>query len=231
MHEGHRERLIGKLLNNSSALSSHEVLEVLLFYAIPRKNTNELAHKLLDVFGTLEGVLTAEYDSLIVIDGVGHKTATFITTLNEIRNRIDEEKNVMPTIFSYDGCKQMLINSFRGTTEEKFVAFFLDKRGAILVRKIFSSHSDSMVDFDLGELLKGALVKNAHSAVICHNHLSGNPKPSFSDDRATEKIFLALRLHNVILSDHIIIAGDHAFSYRISDRLSAITKNLSNIIY
>lgn len=231
MHEGHRERLIAKLISNENILSPHEVLEILLFYAIPRKNVNELAHKLLDTFGTIEGCLTADYDSLIAIDGIGHKTATFFTTLNKLISIIAEEKNKMPAIFSFDGCKQMLINSFRGATEEKFVAFFLDKRGTILVRKIFSSHSANMVNFDLTDLLKGSLSKKPHSAVICHNHLSGNAKPSYCDDIATEKIMLTLKLSNVILYDHIIIAGENTFSYRSANRLDAIESKVNKIIY
>ena len=231
MHEGHRERLIAKLISNENILSPHEVLEILLFYAIPRKDVNELAHRLLDTFGTIEGCLTADYDSLIAINGVGHKTATFFTTLNTLNNIISEEKNKMPVIFSFDSCKQMLINSFRGATEEKFVAFFLDKRGTILVRKIFSSHSTNMVNFDLSDLIKGVLSKKPHSAVICHNHLSGNPKPSYSDDVATEKIMLSLKISNVILYDHIIVSGDNIFSYRSANRLDAIESKVNKIIY
>ena len=71
MHEGHRERLISKLIANTDSLSSHEVLEILLFYSIPRKNTNGLAHKLLDTFGDLSGVFSANYDALIAVEGIG----------------------------------------------------------------------------------------------------------------------------------------------------------------
>ena len=154
-----------------------------------------------------------------------------IISANKLISIIAEEKNKMPAIFSFDGCKQMLINSFRGATEEKFVAFFLDKRGTILVRKIFSSHSANMVNFDLTDLLKGSLSKKPHSAVICHNHLSGNAKPSYCDDIATEKIMLTLKLSNVILYDHIIIAGENTFSYRSANRLDAIESKVNKIIY
>ena len=137
MHEGHRERLISKLIGGNTLLSDHEILEILLFYTIPRKNVNDLAHRLINSFGSLQGCFSADYHSLLSIEGVGHKTATFIVTLGEIQARVEKNNNELPTIFSFDSCKQMLINSFRGATEEKFAALFLDKQGKIIFRKIF----------------------------------------------------------------------------------------------
>ncbi len=231
MHEGHRERLISKLIDGKSILSDHEILEILLFYAIPRKNVNGLAHTIIDNFGSLSACFNADYGSLIAIKGVGHKTATFLITMGEIFNRMKDEKAKPPVIFSYDGCKQMLIDSFRGATEEKFVAFFLDKKGTIIYRKIFCSHSENKVDVDVSELLNGALSRKPYGAVICHNHLSGNPAPSYSDDKTTQKLFVTLKLHNIILHDHIIVSEDKTFSYHSSNRLSYVTKNVNPIIF
>ena len=231
MHEGHRERLISKLIEGNTILSDHEVLEILLFYSIPRKNVNELAHRILDNFGSLKGCFSADYSALMTIEGVGHKTASFLVTLGEIFHRMEEDKHQLPTIFSYDSCKQVLIDSFKPFTEEKFVAFYLNKSGEIILRKIFSSHSDNMVNIDMSELLKGTLVKKPHSVVICHNHLSGNSKPSYSDDKATEKIYISLKLNNITLNDHIIVAGDKTFSYRASDRLEKIIKSVNNLLF
>ena len=138
MHEGHRERLISKLIEGSTILSDHEILEILLFYTIPRKNTNEQAHLLLDNFGSLKGCFNADYSALVAIQGIGHKTASFIVTLGEIFRRMEEDKHQLPTIFSYDACKQILIDSFKHLNEEKFVALFLNKSGEIILRKIFS---------------------------------------------------------------------------------------------
>lgn len=231
MHEGHRQRLIAKLVDGKTLLSDHEVLEILLFYAIPRKNVNELAHKLITTFGSLQGCFEADYGSLLTVDGVGPKTATLIVTLSEISKRAKDGGNKSPVIFSFDGCKQMLIDSFRGAQEEKFVAFFLDKQGRIILRKIFCSHSDNMVNFDIGELLKGAVSRKPHSVVLCHNHLSGNCAPSYSDDKATEQIYFSLKVSNIVLLDHIIIADNKAFSYRATDRLDAIIKRVNKLMF
>lgn len=226
MHEGHRERLISKLIEGNTLLSDHEILEILLFYSIPRKNTNELAHKILDVFGSLKSCLSADYHSLISIEGVGHKTASFLVTIGEIFTRIEQDKNKLPIIFSYDGCKKMLVESFKNFSEEKFVAFFLNKSGEIVLRRIFCSHSENMVQLNVSELLKGVLIKKPHSVVVCHNHLSNSEKPSLADDRATKTLYLALRVQNIILYDHIIVSGDKTYSYRASDRLSKIIQSV-----
>lgn len=230
MHEGHRERLISKLIEGNTLLSDHEVLEILLFYAIPRKNVNELAHKLISTFGSLSNCLNADYNSLMSVDGVGHKTATFLVTLSEIQSRIRMQNNNLPSIFSFDSCKQLLINSFRGLKEEKFGALFLDKQGKIIYRKLFSSHSDFSVTVDVAELLKGVLSRKPHSVILCHNHISGNPTPSEIDDKSTQKIYTILKLNDIALYDHIIVSDDKAYSYRVYDRLDDIKKKVDQNI-
>ena len=230
MHEGHRERLISKLIEGNTLLSDHEVLEILLFYAIPRKNVNELAHKLITTFGSLSNCLNADYNSLMSVDGVGHKTATFLVTLSEIQSRIRMQNNNLPSIFSFDSCKQLLINSFRGLKEEKFGALFLDKQGKIIYRKLFSSHSDFSVTVDVAELLKGVLSRKPHSVILCHNHISGNPTPSEIDDKSTQKIYTILKLNDIALYDHIIVSDDKAYSYRVYDRLDDIKKKVDQNI-
>jgi DNA repair protein RadC len=230
MHEGHRERLISKLIEGNTLLSDHEVLEILLFYSIPRKNVNELAHKLITTFGSLSNCLNADYNSLMSVDGVGHKTATFLVTLSEIQSRIRMQNNNLPSIFSFDSCKQLLINSFRGLKEEKFGALFLDKQGKIIYRKLFSSHSDFSVTVDVAELLKGVLSRKPHSVILCHNHISGNPTPSEIDDKSTQKIYTILKLNDIALYDHIIVSDDKAYSYRVYDRLDDIKKKVDQNI-
>ena len=230
MHEGHRERLISKLIEGNTLLSDHEVLEILLFYAIPRKNVNELAHKLISTFGSLSNCLNADYNSLMSVAGVGHKTATFLVTLSEIQSRIRMQNNNLPSIFSFDSCKQLLINSFRGLKEEKFGALFLDKQGKIIYRKLFSSHSDFSVTVDVAELLKGVLSRKPHSVILCHNHISGNPTPSQIDDKSTQKIYTILKLNDIALYDHIIVSDDKAYSYRVYDRLDDIKKKVDQNI-
>lgn len=230
MHEGHRSRMIDKVVENVDLLSDHEILEVLLFYAIPRKNVNEIAHKLLDSFGSLKNVLAADAYSLMCVDGVGKSTAAFFVSLSKCFSRVQNEKDKLPEIYSFESCKRQLISAFKNASEEKFLALFLDRNGKIILRKIFSSHSGFMVDINLDELIKGTLVKKPHSIVVCHNHLSGNVTPSFSDDRATEKICISLRLNNIILYDHIIVSDEKFYSYRADGKLESIIKNAELLV-
>ena len=94
------------------------------------------------------------------------------------------------------------------------------------MRKTFSSHSEYTVNIELGELQKGIAAKKPNSVIIAHNHLSGNPKPSILDDETTEKLTAILKLNNVILSDHIIVAGDKTYSYRSAGKLDKYYRNM-----
>lgn len=230
MHEGHRKRMIDKLLFNKEALTDHELLEILLYYCIPRKNVNETAHRLLESFGSLKNVLQADQAALCAVDGIGEHSAAFFITLNEIQSRIHDDANRIPELISYESCKSYLINSFRGLKEEKFIALFLSKTGEVLYRKIFCSHSEYMVNIDVSALFTGLPLRKPASVIISHNHLSGKAVPSASDDDATEKIYLSLKLNKISLNDHIIVADENTYSYRASGRLDEIKRRMSLVL-
>lgn len=229
MHEGHRKRMIEKLLDGKNILSDHELLEILLFYSIPRKNVNETAHLLLDNFGTLDGVMHANADALMTVEGVGSSTAAFFEVISEIQNRINANSKELPEIISYNNCRQYLIDSFRGLNEEKFIALFLNAQGKVIHRAILSSHSDKMVEIDVSKLTAIAGSRKAKRAIIAHNHLSNSCKPSNADDLATEKICAAFYVSGTVLADHIIVAGNESFSYNASGRLKLIEDRIATL--
>lgn len=232
VHKGHRERQTEKILQKNK-LSNHEILEILLFYAIPRKDVNELAHSLLNSFGSLKRVFEADAEMLKSVKGVGDRTAAFLIAIGRCIDICAHENEPLPQRFSYDDFKPSLIAAFKPFSEEKFVAFYLDTKGKILLRKIFSNHSPSYVEIKTDELLKGVFSVGASAVVVCHNHLSGDPNPSYSDDRATAAICGSLLSTGVRLADHIIVAGENTFSYRASGRLdkidARIQESLSNV--
>lgn len=227
MHEGHRKRMISKLLSDDQLLTDHELLEILLFYAVPRKNVNGTAHNLLDAFGTLENVMSSDADALIGVEGVGERTAAFIVAIEKIYRRMQSHPSQNPSLISYDVSRRYLIDTFRGLNEEKFIALFLNKQGYLVMRKVFSSHSACSVDIDLTELQKGLAAKKPYSVIIAHNHLSGSPLPSLCDDETTEKLTAVLRLNGVILNDHIIVSGDKTYSYSSSGKMDKYKRNVS----
>lgn len=229
MHEGHRERMLKKLLSNSD-LSDHELLEILLFYTIPRKNVNELAHSILNSFGDIRKVFAADSAALKSIKGVGDRTAAFLITIGKCMRICDEKSFEIPPKFSYEDFKKPLIAAFKPFLEEKFVAFYLDAFGNTGLRKIFCSHSAAFVEIDTRELVKGVLLTSPKTVVVCHNHLSGEVSPSYSDDKATRQIYGALRFHGVRLADHIIVSGDKTYSYNASGRLAKIIESFEKTI-
>lgn len=227
MHEGHRKRMICKLLSNDEVLTDHELLEILLFYAVPRKNVNGTAHNLLDTFGTLANVMSSDAAALMNVEGMGEKTAAFIVAIEKIYRRMQDSPERLPQLISYDVCRKYLVDTFRGLTEEKFIALFLNKQGFLVMRKVFSSHSEFTVNIDLSELQKGIAAKKPHSVIIAHNHLSGSPSPSICDDETTEKLTAVLKLNGVILNDHIIVSGDDTYSYRTAGKIDKYRRNVN----
>lgn len=227
MHEGHRKRMIDKLLSDPSVLSDHELLEILLFFSIPRKNVNETAHNLLDCLGDLNNVMRCDGTTLSGIDGIGKRSATMFVLINEIYNRIQNSTGKKEPLSSYDITRKYLINSFRPLKEEYFLALYLDKQRILKFRRSFSSHSEHMVNIDLSDLQKGLTTQKPYSVIIAHNHLSGSAKPSLFDDEATERITAVLNINGVLLDDHIIVAGDNTYSYRQSGKIEKYVHNVN----
>ena len=113
LHAGHRNRMLHKVLKNPELFSDYELVEVLLFYAIPRKNTNEIAHRLLHTFGTLERIFNATAQELISVDGIGEKTAAQFVLLGQVLKRINNEKKGKESLGTFETVKNYIIDYFR----------------------------------------------------------------------------------------------------------------------
>ncbi len=222
MHEGHRRRMINKLMNKKQARSDHEILEILLFYCIPRINVNELAHKLLDSFGSLSNIIKSDPKAICTIDGIGEKTAEYLVVLGElfVRATLNEKNKI--SLFNFETCKPVLKASFNNMSEEVFLAIYLDKSGSMIFKKIFCSHNIANVDIDLDKLIEGVDSVKPESVIVAHNHISGNVLPSLKDDDATRQIAFCLEKLNVKLVDHIIVCKNNFFSYHSSGRLEKL---------
>ena len=225
MHEHHRDRLREKLLHDADTLNDHELLELLLFYAIPRKNTNDIAHRLLDRFDTIQGVLNASPEELTEIEGVGKSAASFLVCLGTVLKR-KPAKSAFPKIFDYNSIRQPLIEAFSGYKEEVFMTFFLDKKQKILSKNVLYGKSAYKVDIDLQEFSRQVVLAKPAYVVVTHNHLSGFCQPSADDDDATEKLCMICALNGASLIDHIIVAGEKVYSYYYDHRLEIIRKKV-----
>lgn len=220
LHAGHRERMISKFLKAPDMFSEHELLEILLFYALPRIDTNALAHRILNVFGSLEHVFNASPEHLKKIDGLGDRTIAQIIVLGQIIKQIEKAKKKDNKIFkSPESIREELRSSFSDNSYEKFVMVLLDKRYRMINKISFTDENRSQVKADIPEIANAFEIYKPTFAVMAHNHPSYNAYPSKEDDYTTKKINVICEIYDVVLSDHMIFAGQDVFSYRMDGRL------------
>ncbi len=231
IHKGHRERAIESFLINSDGTNDHQILEILLFYAIPRIDTNPLAHKLINTFGDLKGVFSASAEQLLAVDGVGRKVATFIYAIAELVKRIENKKQKKILFTNPQQTKEYLYDLFDGLSHEKFMMIFLDSKFKLLTKVEFTDNAKTKVSAEIPEVIKAINVFKPSYAIMAHNHTSKSVLPSKEDHLATKKINIICEINGINLIDHIIISGKDSFSYKGENIIDEIKKqcNLQNI--
>ena len=210
MHDGHRQRL--KDLFRQEGLDNFneiQVLELLLFYCIPRVDTNPLAHRLLDHFGSLDQVLEAPADELAKVDGIGPNAATFLSLINAVGRYYNVRRAQQGTILdTTEKCGRYISNRFIGQRNEMVFLLCLDAKCKLLCCRFIGEGSVNSANIPVRRIVEVALAINATSVVLAHNHPSGIAVPSHEDIFTTQRIATALEAVDVILADHIIVADD-----------------------
>ncbi len=224
LHAGHRKRLRDKFKNGKESFKEHEILELLLGYSIPRKDTNELAHSLINEFGSLSGVLSADAELLSSINGIGENTACFLSLVGYVSKLTNKKSIDNKHLSTISDAKDSLPKIFNGYDHEVFFIIYLDKKNKIINTSLIDSNSKSSVLIDFTEITKGILVNKPDSIIVAHNHFAKYPKPSEADDMATEKIYTLLKLYKVNFYDHLIVSGNEVYSYFYDNRLQKIKK-------
>ena len=210
IHEGHRARMKKKLLENGErSLADHELLEVLLYYAIPRRDTNELAHRLLKQFGSLRGVLSAPVQELACVSGVGQQAALLMGMVTMLcRRAAQREKEQI--LNSVDACGAYFTELLGSSRREMLWQVCLDGKGKVLSSRCLAEGDVSMAAVSVRQVVEYALRAGAVGVVLAHNHPSGVALPSQEDIATTRLIRDALRTMNIQLVDHIVVAdGDY----------------------
>jgi DNA repair protein RadC len=230
LHAGHRERMLEKFLNQPEAFSEHELLEMLLFPLIPRKNTNDVAHRLLMCFGNLERIFSVTAKELMIVEGIGKKVATQIHVIGRIYLNIYQkykhQEDVKWTAFGKD--KHRYIEFFDGMRQEALVMIFIDKRGREITRSVFCDNSKNQVALSIPEISRSILANKPYAVIIAHNHPSGVAEPSLEDDKATAKIFTTCEIAGTKLIDHVIVAQSQVYSYKHNEeRIEAIKEKFN----
>ncbi len=224
LHAGHRNRMLQKVLKNPEMFSDYELIEVLLFSAIPRKNTNDIAHRLLQTFGTLERVFNATAQELISVEGVGEKTAAQFVLFGQLIKRIKNSASVKESFGTFEAVKDFLVNYFREERYEILLLILLDKNRKVLTKIEYTDVRKTSVSADMPEIANAIALHKPLFAIMAHNHPGGSPVPSEDDDLTTKKVNVLCQMHGVNLLDHIIVAGDRLFSYYHSHKLENIKK-------
>ncbi len=220
-HEGHRQRMKERFLHEGiMGFSGHEVLEMLLYYAIPYRNTNDLGHRLEDSFGGLSKVLEANYQDLIKIDGVTPHVATLVTLCGQLARRYQREQYAMGTIlYDVHSIGKFLLPWFSGAKDESVVLMSLDNRHKVLnTTRVFEGSVNS-TQFNIRNAVYQVLRDNATMVVMAHNHPVGHAFPSNADLDTTRRYAEALKALNIRLLDHLVISDDDFVSIADSQLL------------
>ena len=210
VHDGHRGRLRRQLLESGlDSFSDVQVLELLLGFAIARKDVNPLAHALLEEFGSLHGVLEAHPLDLQRVDGVGENTAALLTMMPQLLRRYAISANRTGRIITTtEEAGNYLIPYFLGAKGEEVYLLCLDAKCKVLdCRRMFSG-SINNVSINVRRVVEEALRHRATSVILAHNHTSGIALPSRDDEESTSIVQAALEAVGIQLVDHIVVAGD-----------------------
>ena len=223
LHEKHRQRMKQSFrIAGLQGFQPHNIIEMMLFYSLPRCNTNETAHRLLNEFGSISGVLDAPIEALTNIHGVGIESATFIKFLPELFRAYEESKfSERPVIESSEVAKKYLSSYFKIATSEKLVILYLDSRLRVIKDAEISQGDENMVYMDLNNIVKSALLLNAKGVIIAHNHVTGFATPSAEDKETTERLAKMLMPVGIHLCEHIIFAGKDVFYFSKSKHIKS----------
>ena len=210
LHDGHRQRKREQFLRHGlEGFTDHEVLELLLFYAIPRRDTNEIAHRLINTFGSLVGVFGASVEELSRVEGVGEQTALFLTLLPAVSQYAALEGRKEIILNSVESVGRFFLQLLRGERREVLYQVCLDAKGKLLSYGRLSSGTTSMAPVSVREVAETALRCDASRVILGHNHPSGVALPSEEDRQVTAQIRQALQTVSIDLVDHIVVAdGD-----------------------
>ena len=211
VHKGHRERLKARFLETGlDSFTDVQALELLLFYAIPQKDTNPIAHALLDRFGSLSQVLDAPLEALKKVPGISDHSASLLRLVTELARfyQVDSAQRT-EVLTSLDACGRYLVPRFFGRKVETVFLLCLDAKCKVLCCREIGEGSVNAASISVRKVVEAALSANATTVVLAHNHPSGVALPSADDAQTTRRIAAALSAVEVKLIDHIVVAeGD-----------------------
>ena len=214
IHDGHRRRVKDEFRKiGLDHFPPHKVLEMLLFYSIPRGDTNEIGHNLIERFGSISGVLDAPIELLKRTPGVGEESAAHIRLIGSIiRMYMESQNRPMKAIKNAVHAKEFMRHKFLAQTAECVYLVCLASGGKVLYSEKISQGTSKKVDIAPSKIVRVALLCDAAKVIIAHNHPGGICIPSSHDLHSTKLLYDELRRVDIQLMDHIIVATDGVFS-------------------
>lgn len=217
MHSGHRQRLRERFLKHGlTGFSEYQVLEFLLFFSVVRKDTNPIAHKLIDTFGSLQGVLDADYYDLMEVGGISEVSASLITLHREMFKYLETNNPSTKRLTNVFEAGEFCCRYFAHHVDEALIMIVLDSQRNIKAVEVISEGNEMQTAFYPRKIMKYALRHKGCSIIISHNHPDKNPTPSNNDVYNTNRLIVSLRDFGIDLIDHIVCGGSRFVS--MSDR-------------
>lgn len=216
IHQNHRKRLRQKFIEGGiHSLAEHEILELALFYSKPRSNTNELAHRLIEKFGSLRGVCTASDAELLSVSGIGADSVAFIRFLTEFGMLYRRPLRVKEDSFkSIASIGDYFTKLFENEASESVFAMLFSKDGELLCVEQIGDGSDLSSSLPLKNTLEHAVSMNAAAIALGHCHPAGDPTPSHADISITRDARFLSDGMGIYFIDHFIVCGNTYFSVR-----------------
>ncbi len=214
-HKDHRKRMKQQFIRGGiDQYDPHQVLELLLFFAIPQRDTNPLAHRLLDHFGDLAAVLDADYEELCRIDGISEHSATLLVLCGELLSRYHKEKKSRAKIATFDDIKDYMCAQLSNQKCETVLLMSLNNRCEMINCTVVRTGTITSAETSTRELVQVALRDRATAVVVAHNHPVGLALPSAEDVDATRVFVAAFKMMEIDVLDHIIVSQDGHYSMR-----------------
>lgn len=224
LHAGHRDRMRQKFLKyGMEGFAPHEQLEFILYYAVPQRDTNPIAHELLNRFHSLSGVMNAPIEELLKVKGVGETAAVYLKMLPQFCRIYEQDsESGRLRMSSNEEIAQFLSKRFIGRDNEVIVLLLMDSANHVLFCDVVNEGTAVSTNIYIKSVVELAVRYRAVYAVLSHNHPSGNCMPSRQDVLSTRWVYDALQTVEVRLIDHVIVAGKDYVSLRESEILPEI---------
>jgi len=231
-HYGHRSRLRNRVRKEGvENFEEHQILELLLSYVIPYKDTNPIGHRLINKFGSLQAVLDTDEEELMKVDEIGEVTANFLTTLPKIFSYYEQNKKMGKSkLISPNASYEYIKKYFKGKSKEEIYLMLLTPSSKIIRVEKLAEGTTNEVNVTIREISDVMHKYKVSNVIIAHNHPEGENNPSKEDDQFTKALVMFLSLNSSYLVDHIVIGEDGYYSYRNAGLIEKYKDELSGIL-